>query len=88
MTLYVCCILGPNQKLEFKLLRITEEVLAEDPWLGDASSHASDLVLKGHKSLLIMEHLPSNCRVNIVVDFERNQNVFEHQYFYYTKNLY
>lgn len=53
MTLYVCCILGPNQKLEFKLLRITEEVLAEDPWLGDASSHASDLVLKGHKSLLL-----------------------------------
>lgn len=48
----VCCILGPNQKLEFKLLRITEEVLAEDPRLGDARSHASDLALKGHTSLL------------------------------------
>lgn len=39
----VCaCVVGPSQKLDFKLLRIIQEVLAEDQWFGDASSLTSN----------------------------------------------
>lgn len=64
VTPYMCMCPGPNQKLAVKLLRVTEEVLAEDQGLRPA--------FREHRSVPSLQCLLSDCGVNLGVDFELN----------------